>query len=293
MTPLSVAATDDRHSRQVLRTPLVTVGMLRCPPRDAAAAVGRASGHLLVFPRTPAAIRTEDRPRPILAEPSRALLYAPGQPYRRTLLDPAGHAADWFALAPPLAEGLAPSRGGVAEWPCSSRVYMTQRALLRAAMDAETPDPLGFEEAVVGMLTAARADAAGAAATSSDRGTRAAHAGVVDAARAVLAIRWRERITLGEVAGAAGVSVFHLCRIFRASTDLTVHRYLLRLRLLRTLGPLAEGRDGLTRIALDAGFASHSHFTAAFRREFGATPSTVRGRLRTRDLRRLSNRLTV
>ena len=34
--------------------------------------------------------------------------------------------------------------------------------------------------------------------------------------------------------------------------------------------------DDLTAIALDAGFASHSHFTARFRSFFGCTPAGLR-----------------
>jgi AraC-like DNA-binding protein len=43
------------------------------------------------------------------------------------------------------------------------------------------------------------------------------------------------------------------------------------------LESLASGADDLTSLALDLGFSSHSHFTDAFRREFGRTPSEVRG----------------
>lgn len=34
--------------------------------------------------------------------------------------------------------------------------------------------------------------------------------------------------------------------------------------------------EGLTMLALELGFSSHSHFSAAFRREFGVAPSTPR-----------------
>jgi AraC-like DNA-binding protein len=46
------------------------------------------------------------------------------------------------------------------------------------------------------------------------------------------------------------------------------------------LEPLADGAGDLTRIALDLGFSSHSHFTAAFRRHFGLTPSAFAARQR-------------
>ena len=35
-------------------------------------------------------------------------------------------------------------------------------------------------------------------------------------------------------------------------------------------------RDDLTALALDLGFSSHSHFTAAFRRAFGRPPAEFR-----------------
>jgi AraC family transcriptional regulator len=36
---------------------------------------------------------------------------------------------------------------------------------------------------------------------------------------------------------------------------------------------LSEGDCDLTELALNLGFSSHSHFTDAFKREFGRTPS--------------------
>jgi len=38
--------------------------------------------------------------------------------------------------------------------------------------------------------------------------------------------------------------------------------------------------DDLTSLALDLGFSSHSHFTLAFRRAFGCTPSQFRSTTR-------------
>ena len=73
--------------------------------------------------------------------------------------------------------------------------------------------------------------------------------------------------------------MFHLCRCFRAGTGLTLHEYRTQLRLRGALEALESGDCDLTRLALDTGFSSHSHFTAAFRRVFDATPSRVRSLL--------------
>jgi AraC-like DNA-binding protein len=50
-----------------------------------------------------------------------------------------------------------------------------------------------------------------------------------------------------------------------------------------------EGADDLTALALELGFSSHSHFTDAFRAEFGRAPS----RIRRSTLRELSKNLEV
>jgi AraC-like DNA-binding protein len=54
-----------------------------------------------------------------------------------------------------------------------------------------------------------------------------------------------------------------------------VNRFLHRLRLRAALEELPECRGDITRLALDLGYSSHSHFTYAFRREFGVPPSAA------------------
>jgi AraC-like DNA-binding protein len=81
-------------------------------------------------------------------------------------------------------------------------------------------------------------------------------------ARYVLATRYAERLTIADLAVACKSSPFHLSRVFRAVYGVTLHRQLNRLRLRASLFELRHGSDDLVRIALDAGFSSHSHFRA-------------------------------
>ena len=83
-------------------------------------------------------------------------------------------------------------------------------------------------------------------------------------------------VSLTELACAVNWSPWHLVRAFQRHTGLSPYRYHLRLRLRTALRDLVRRRADLTQIALRAGFSSHSHFTAAFRREFGRTPSAMR-----------------
>jgi AraC-like DNA-binding protein len=137
-------------------------------------------------------------------------------------------------------------------------------------------DTLEIEErtlAVIGQVLGGRAEGRGHDVTNDARAVRRV-AEIVE----FLSENHARRITLDEIGYAAGCSSWHAARLFRSVNGLSVHRYLKRLRLSYALNAIAEGCEDLTRLALDTGFSSHSHFTAAFRAEFGTPPSLVRDR---------------
>jgi AraC-like DNA-binding protein len=80
---------------------------------------------------------------------------------------------------------------------------------------------------------------------------------------------------LGEIAGEVGVSTTYLAQVFSEQEGIPLYRYHLQLRLARALDLLPK-REDLTGLALDLGFSSHSHFTSAFRRHYGISPSEFR-----------------
>jgi AraC family transcriptional regulator len=86
-----------------------------------------------------------------------------------------------------------------------------------------------------------------------------------------LARRW----TLSEIAAELRASPVYLTQVFQQVEGLPLYRYQLRLRLARALDLLGQ-YDDLTDLALDLGFSSHSHFSAAFRAAYGRTPSEFR-----------------
>ncbi|HKP69207.1 MAG TPA: AraC family transcriptional regulator, partial [Pyrinomonadaceae bacterium] len=102
------------------------------------------------------------------------------------------------------------------------------------------------------------------------------HVERTEAAKIYLAAHIGENVLLDEVAAAVNASPFNFARIFQQQTGLPIHRYLTQLRLRVALERLPDA-DDITSLALDLGFSSHSHFTDVFRREFGKTPSEVRG----------------
>jgi AraC family transcriptional regulator len=95
---------------------------------------------------------------------------------------------------------------------------------------------------------------------------------LVDRAKLVLSSDLMRRWTLAEIASELRVSPVYLTQVFQQVEGLPLYRYQLQLRLARALDLLARYND-LTTLALDLGFFSHSHFSAAFRRLYGCSPS--------------------
>jgi AraC-like DNA-binding protein len=84
--------------------------------------------------------------------------------------------------------------------------------------------------------------------------------------------------SLAELADRTGYSLFHACRVFRATTGYTIHGYRRELRLRHALSAILDGGEPLAEIAARVGFASQSHLTNLFRARFGITPAKARTR---------------
>lgn len=83
-------------------------------------------------------------------------------------------------------------------------------------------------------------------------------------------------IALAELAAESGYGVSQFKLLFRRSTGLPPHQYLLRRRVERARDLLLHGRLDASRIALDTGFAHQSHMARCMRRLLGVTPSALR-----------------
>jgi AraC family transcriptional regulator len=83
-------------------------------------------------------------------------------------------------------------------------------------------------------------------------------------------------IRLADIAAAAGQSLFHFSRTFRATTGLTPYRYLTQARIERAKTLLRESDLPLVAIADEAGFSDQSHMSKIFKRLTGWTPKAFR-----------------
>lgn len=83
-------------------------------------------------------------------------------------------------------------------------------------------------------------------------------------------------LCLDEIAAQQGLSPYYFCRIFKKTTGITLHQFVLRRRVERAKTLLTDERLDLAEVALEAGFANQSHFGAIFRRFTGYTPRQYR-----------------
>ena len=281
MDPVDQALSLDRV---VFRSELATIGAFRCArehPRFEDS--GPIRQHCFVFPRSAVVIEHEHT-HPFVANPNVVTLYNRGQRYRRGAISREGDRCEWFGVAPeivrdalrvhePAVEDRQDELFPIARGASDAALYLAQRELFDLVSSGARIETLAVEECVIALLARVAELAYGTSAAAREPGERDETTRAVER---LLSEHWHEDLGLADLAQAVGLSVFHLCRKFRRETGVTLHQYRHQLRLRASLEPVRESRQPLLEIALESGFSSHSHFTSAFRREFGQTPSRAR-----------------
>src|SRR6267154_4662266 len=140
-------------------------------------------------------------------------------------------------------------------------------ALLRHGLDDGIIEPLEAESLVLTLVCRSLGPR-----TSHEPGATHARRRLADRVKVLLASDLSRRWTLAEIAAEIRGSPVYLTQVFRQTEGIPLYRYHLRLRLARALDLIPRYED-LATLALDLGFSSHAHFTAAFRQAYERTPS--------------------
>lgn len=156
--------------------------------------------------------------------------------------------------------------------PMDGRTYLLHRTALERARTPHAPsDALAVEEPALAFLRAMLGEG-----PHSELQLIARASSIVAHARDIIARDFRLPLGLEQIAREVQCSPFHLSRLFHRATGSTLHRAVMQRRLREGLERLLDEPTQLSLIALDTGFASHSHFTDAFRAEFGCSPRAAR-----------------
>ena len=259
---------------------LAVAGLWRCPPdapwfRDS----GPARNNLFVFPRSVVRIRRKNGGS-FVSDAAIVTLYNRGDEYTREAISSRGDHADWFSVEPGvLAEATSGfgtrAGGGVRPFSLtyvwsSAHACLVQRRLVARLINSPGITPLEVDETVLHLLASLFPARRYSISWVAER-----HVRLTERARELVASRYAEPLLLSNLAQACQVSPWFLARVFRRVTGTTIHQYQRQLRLRASLERVLEGED-LTRVALDLGFSSHSHFTESFRRAFGTPPTGLR-----------------
>jgi AraC family transcriptional regulator len=247
------------------------------PTSDACGDVERQHSNAIVLPVSGVFAKHEAPGRYLIGTPSHAVLFAAGVPYRIGFPGAIGDRA----LVLRFGETLAPD-------------YLQKRASgdLMGSRGLLPPPAMVLRNLLCKELQRADADELGCEALGLDllglslgsmrtgglprRGSALArHRRAIERVKEAVAIAPAHRWSVAKLAGVANLSPFHLAHVFRHVVGTSLYDYVVHERLAQTLDAILDGSD-LTRVALDAGFASHSHFTARFRRFFGCTPTALR-----------------
>jgi AraC family transcriptional regulator len=98
----------------------------------------------------------------------------------------------------------------------------------------------------------------------------------LERADAYLRAHLADPVSLAAIAKAAGLSRFHLLRLFKQTYGETPLRRLTQFRMAEAKRLLLRSRASVTEIGLSCGYGNPANFAAAFRRQTGVSPRAFR-----------------
>lgn len=264
--------------QSLLKTPTVTIRDVCCQGScQHRSAEECATATQLVFPYRGVYVRRLGRDEAV-AEANQVLFFNAAEGYQVSHPVPGGDSSLTLIISEPQMRELTPRsflRDSAALAFRQQRLRIDPRAqvlmaLLRHSLRLNIAEPLEAESLALTLVQRALGPRTTHAAGASFGRQRLA-----DRVKLVLSSDLARRWTLAEIAAEVRGSPVYLTQVFQQVEGLPLYRYQLRLRLARALDLLGQ-YDDLTALSLDLGFSSHSHFSAAFRRAYGRSPSEFR-----------------
>ena len=233
---------------------LVKVGSFECPAEDPNFSTTESlDNDVFVLPQNPLWIR-RNAGEYRFVEPGAILMHRAGSMLERRCLGERGERTFWFGVHPEVfVDALQRYRlsteqmGGAL---ITDPQFRYRLALFLKQLERRPLDRLTIEEEVLTLLfeICDRRAAQERMSHTATLRTGFRQQRLVDKARAYLDAHLAESIGLETVAVEVGASLYHLCRVFRDQTGLTMHAYRTRQRIGRVVDRLVGGKsDNLSR----------------------------------------------
>jgi AraC-like DNA-binding protein len=246
------------------------------PVSDACGDVEWQGSNVVVLPVSGVFSKHDAPGRHVIGTPSHAVFVAAATPYRISFPGAVGDRALTLRFGHALAaDQLDSNSEGIASHGLLPPGAMLLRNLLWKRLESAEADEFEAEALGLDLLDISlRSMRTGS--TTAQRSAQVRRMRAIERVKEAVSLAPADSWSLAKLAKVANLSPFHLCHVFRQMVGTSIYDYVLQERLARTLDVIVDGGHDLTAIALDAGFASHSHFTARFRRFFGCTPTALR-----------------
>jgi AraC-like DNA-binding protein len=93
--------------------------------------------------------------------------------------------------------------------------------------------------------------------------------------RTLLVDRFTHRPTLRAIGRVLNLSPFYACHVFRRRFGLSIHQFVVELRVREALTRIANGESQFSALADELGFSSPSHFSETLKRRLGCSATAI------------------
>ena len=272
------------------RTPLIGVGEYRCPiEHPQFSGGGPQKCPFIAFSRSSVRL-IPNRGLPAVCTPNTVNLYDIGDGYSRVPVSRDGAICDWIAVEPQLLREIAsyidPETASSSAYifpnhvaPTTPGTFVAQRAFFLAVRNDATLSTLEIEESAIRLIERVVTESSGFARAhathraDSSRRRAARRRDMIEETKCILAREYWTQFSVADLARRVHCSPGYLSRSFSKASGFTLHEFQQQLRLRAALQLIAESNFNGAGIALQLGFANHSHFSDVFRARFGITPT--------------------
>lgn len=236
---------------------------------------GYIDAPIFVFPRNSIWIQYEYQ-EAFVSDTSLVNFYNAGQMYWRDLIHPKGDDCYWFAVSPEIISEIV----GKSEHPetlfqfrnisCGRQTFVQHLRVLELLGDGVIDVQLQVEEQVLNLLKALIEPV-----TETQKHTvsaKAQHRRLIGQVKQSLQSSLNMNLSLQQLAAQHHVSPFHLSRLFKKVCGYGISTYRNQQRMRAAAICISQGEDDLASLALNLGYSSHSHLTAAFKQYYGCPP---------------------
>lgn len=271
----------------LLDAPDLLFAEMSCPPDDPEWGEDNIVMRTIVALPAAPVWQVQDGAERQLLNQNNVILHHPGSEYRRERFRDVGYRCLFLVPQPSLVREVAAevdpaaAEGAVVRFkarygPLDARTFGLSRMAARYLKSPGAVPSRAREilyEVLRGAVRASDPGATNRPVTSAS--TRRARRELVEGAKEILVERMADPLSLEELARRLYTTPFHLARVFRATTEFSVHGYLVQLRLRTGFDRIQAEPTEIGRVGRAVGYRSHSHFTASFRRAFGLPPTRL------------------